>query len=98
MNPYSYLDSDSSSYRCFIRVQSVAPSLWPFAVLNRPERELGRVDDHVLHPLSLPGVGDVDEAVCGLDDGGIGVFAGFVFESGGCLPGFAVAGGGQVDG
>src|SRR5712671_1688749 len=85
-------------YPCFIRAASVAASLRPFPFLDGPERELRGIDDHVLHPLPFPGVGDVDQAVGRLDDGGIGVFARFVFESGGCLPGFAVTGSGKVEG
>jgi hypothetical protein len=38
------------------------------------------LDDDVLDLDSIPGVGDVDQTVGGLDDGGVAVFAGLIFE------------------
>src|SRR5688572_30207788 len=42
--------------------------------------EFRRIEGDVADFLALPGVGDVDFAVFGLDDGGVGVFAGVGFE------------------
>ncbi len=54
------------------------------------EMEAGGIEDDVFDPLALPSVGDVDEAVAGLDDSGVGIFARLVFEDEGSLPGFTV--------
>ena len=54
--------------------------------LDRPQVELRWVEHDVPHALSLPGVGDVDQAVAGLNHRGIRIFAGLVFEDHGRLP------------
>lgn len=46
----------------------------------------------MFNALAFPGISDVGEAVRGLDDGGVRVFAGGVFEDGSFTPGFAVPG------
>lgn len=49
------------------------------------------IEDDVTHALTLPGVGDVDESVGGLNDRGVAVFARFAFEDQRGLPVFAVS-------
>ena len=47
--------------------------------------------------LAFPGVGDVDEAVAALNNGGVGeLFSWFVFEDKGGLPMFAVIGNSDI--
>ena len=43
--------------------------------VSRRSIQLRRIDHDVPNPFSLPRVGDVDQAVGRLDDGGVGVFA-----------------------
>ena len=73
-------------------------SVGPFAIDEGADGELGGIDGDVFDALALPGVGDVHEAIGGLDDGGIGVFAGSIFEDERGVPFFAVAGDGNVEG
>ena len=73
-------------------------SLRPVAVDDGAELEFGGIEDDVADFFALPCVGDVNEAVGGLNDGGVGVFAGFfIFEEDGGFPGFAVFGNGDVE-
>ena len=44
----------------------------------------------MLHGLALPSVGDVHLAVAGLDDGGVGIFAGGALEGEDWFPAFAI--------
>ena len=67
------------------------------AIDDGAEGEFFGIDDHVFYFLAFPGVGHVDEAVSGLDDGGVAVLAGLVFKDVGGLPGGAVFGGGEVE-
>ena len=48
------------------------------------------INDHMLDALALPGVGDVQLTVARLNDGGVGVLSGAVFENEARIPGFAV--------
>ena len=53
----------------------------------------------MLDALAFPGVGDVDQALAGLDDGGVGEFLpGLVFERQRRVPVLAVPGHGDVEG
>ena len=67
------------------------------AIHNRLQVQFRGVERHVLHALALPGVGDVYEAIGGLNDGGIRVFAGRAFEDRRGLPGFGVVRNGDVE-
>ncbi len=80
--------------------------LWSLTVLF----QLRWIDDGVFDAFAVVGVDDVEEAVFGLDDGGVGVLAevaaavgvfgvgaGFVFEGEDGFPFFAVLGDGEVE-
>ena len=69
----------------------------PFAIRHGLRFKLFRVHDDMFDALAFPGVGDVDLAVGGLDDGRIGVFAGICFELSEGFPVFAVLGDRDVD-
>lgn len=60
--------------------------------------ELGGVDDDVADLFPLPGVGDVNQAIVGLDDGRVGVFAGLRFEQQSGLPVLAIFGEAEAKG
>ena len=63
-------------------------------------REWGRVSSHLFHclrvddrmpdPFPLPGVGDVNQTIARLNDGGVGILARLVFEGQHLSPGLAI--------
>lgn len=55
------------------------------------------IDGDMPDALPFPGVGHLDHAIAGLDDGGVGELAGFILEKEGSVPAEAVAGKREVD-
>ena len=56
-----------------------------------------RIEHGVFHSFPLPSVSDVDFAVAGLDDGGVGIFARCALEDEDRFPRFAIRGDGDVE-
>ena len=72
-------------------------SMRPLAVHHGFGGHLGGIDNEMLHLLALPGVGDVDESIAGLDDGRIAEFLlRLVFENQCGFPCFAIFADGEV--